>query len=56
MIHADAILHGPTTESTTGKFWTAARPIPGPFIERIRDAWLVLTGRCEAVIFEKDLR
>lgn len=33
--------------------WQPSRPLPGPFISRLRDAWLVLIGEAEAVEFEK---
>jgi len=32
--------------------WVIARPIPSSFIQdRIHDAWLVLTGKADAVTF-----
>ena len=33
--------------------WVIARPVAGTFIDRIKDAWKVLTGKCEAVKFYK---
>lgn len=33
--------------------WFIARPLKGPFINRIKDAWKVLTGKCDAVYFYK---
>jgi len=29
--------------------WIPSRPLPGPFIRRLLDAWAVLRGRAEAV-------
>lgn len=34
--------------------WVPARPIPGPFISRVRDAWGVLTGRSDAFVWPED--
>lgn len=31
--------------------WVIARPLRGPFISRLRDAWLVLIGKADAVTF-----
>lgn len=40
-------------ESVDGITWRPAKPEPGPFINRLRDAWYVLTGRYEAVHWRK---
>lgn len=29
--------------------WVLARPISGPFIWRLKAAWLVLIGKCDAL-------
>lgn len=29
--------------------WVLSRPIPGPFICRLKDAWMVLIGEYDAV-------
>ena len=31
--------------------WVVARPLKGPFWWRVKDAWRVLTGKCDAVRF-----
>ena len=31
--------------------WVVARTVKGPFLWRIKDAWLVLIGKCDAVRF-----
>ena len=31
--------------------WVIARPVPGPFITRLHDAWLVLIGKADAVVY-----
>jgi hypothetical protein len=41
----------PMAEIARG-IWTPSRPIPGPFIDRLFDAWAVLRGKAEAVKFE----
>ena len=34
--------------------WYVARPYPHfPFLWRIKDAWRVLTGKCDAVYFKE---
>lgn len=35
-----------------GKWWIA-RPLSGPFITRLKDVWLVLIGKADAVRFYK---
>lgn len=32
--------------------WVIAKPLPGPFRWRLHDAWLVLIGKAEALLFE----
>ncbi|GAF83666.1 unnamed protein product [marine sediment metagenome] len=34
--------------------WVIAKPVPGPFRWRLRDAWRVLWGKAEALYFEGD--
>ena len=36
--------------------WVLARPINGPWVWRVRDAWNVLLGRAEAVQFDDQRR
>lgn len=31
--------------------WVPARPMAGPFIYKVKAAWLVLTGKADAVIW-----
>ncbi len=31
--------------------WVISRPLPGPFLLRLKDAWLVITGQADAVRF-----
>lgn len=31
--------------------WVISRPLPGTFWDRLRDAWLVLIGKADAVTF-----
>ena len=33
--------------------WWASRPVVGPFLSRLRDAWSVIRGRADAVKFYK---
>ncbi len=33
--------------------WKLARPIPGGFFERLRDAWQVLVGNADAIRWYK---
>ena len=33
--------------------WVIARPLLGSFISRLKDAWLVLTGKADAVKFHE---
>jgi hypothetical protein len=37
------------TQTEVDGRWVAARPERGPFLWRIRSAWLVLTGKADAV-------
>ena len=50
MMHAEDIASGPQTRLPFNRF-TPSRPLPGPFVLRLRDSWAVLMGRAEAVIF-----
>lgn len=34
--------------------WVEDRPVPGPFVSRLRDAWEVLRGRADALTWPKD--
>lgn len=34
-------------------WWYVARPLLPPFVIRLKDAWLVLIGKADAVIFYK---
>lgn len=34
--------------------WVEDRPLPGPFVSRLKDAWLVLTGRADALTWPSD--
>lgn len=31
--------------------WYIARPLPGPTISRWKDAWLVLKGKADAIVY-----
>lgn len=33
--------------------WVISRPLSGPFITRLKDAWLVICGKADAVRFYK---
>lgn len=35
--------------------WVDSRPISGPFIGRLRDAWMVLKGKAEALVYEDQI-
>jgi hypothetical protein len=37
-----------TTANINGK-WVECRPLVGPLIERLRDAWAVLRGNADAI-------
>lgn len=39
-----------TQTEVDGK-WVVARTVRGPLLWRLRDAWLVLIGKCDAVRF-----
>ena len=41
------------TKKKIDGLWWIARPLPPPFVFRLKDAWLVLTGKADAVIFHK---
>lgn len=36
-----------------GGKWYISRPLLGPFIARLKDAWLVIAGKADAVTFYK---
>lgn len=38
-------------QTQVGKRWFVAKPVVGPLISRIKDAWRVITGRYDAVKF-----
>lgn len=53
---ADKLARDPSAMTCVDGKWVIARPINYQFdsiIERIRDAWLVLTGKAEALIYYK---
>jgi hypothetical protein len=50
MFIADEFKNWETQTEIDGK-WVLARPIIGPFISRIKDAWQVLIGKADAVKF-----
>lgn len=41
-----------STAEIDGK-WVISRPLKGTFLDRLRDAWLVLIGKADAVTFYK---
>jgi len=49
-IHVDSLLN--VQVEIDGK-WVVGRPLTGPFIWRLRDAWMVLKGTADAVVFYK---
>lgn len=52
MIEAEHLREGwPLAETRPGK-WVLSRPLDGPFINTLKDAWAVLRRRCVAVRFE----
>ena len=40
-------------EANIDGLWVLARPVIGPFLWRLRDAWQVLIGKADAVTFYK---
>ena len=42
---------GETMEEYAPGKWRPAKVMPGPFWWRVKDAWLVLTGKAEAVVW-----
>jgi hypothetical protein len=38
-------------EVEINKKWVPARPLPEPFIYRLKDAWAVLIGRADAFLW-----
>jgi hypothetical protein len=54
MIQAEKLRTGNWPEQEIkGRGWFLAKPVSGPFMWRLRDAWKVLTGKAEAVMFEQ---
>lgn len=56
MINADELGRDDwPVQSVDGKrgTWVKARPVLGPFVWRLKDAWAVLLGRAEAVKFRQ---
>jgi hypothetical protein len=43
--------HCAQTKALISGKWVPARPLIQPFIVRLRAAWLVMTGRADAVIW-----
>jgi hypothetical protein len=43
------VLANQTGQNTPGFGWMPARPVSGPFLCRLSDAWAVITGKAEAV-------
>ena len=53
MHNADDLVRGDWPRvGIKGKGWFASRPIPGPFLSRLADAWAVLIGGADAIRFE----
>lgn len=52
MILIDTLVNT-SREVEPGK-WAIAKPITAPLMTRVKDAWCVLAGRCEAVSFVED--
>lgn len=50
MIIADELKNDWPQAEISG-LWVLSKPVPAPFIVRLRDAWTVLCGRAEAVEF-----
>jgi hypothetical protein len=45
-------LHGWDSQEYRDGRWVLARPLAGPFVLRLRAAWLVLSGKADAVVWE----
>ena len=43
-----------STQTNINGKWVPARALPGPLSRRIRAAWLVLTGKADAVIWPEN--
>ncbi len=41
------------TKTEIDGYWWIARPMLPPFVVRLKDAWLVLIGKADAVTFHK---
>ena len=52
LLARDLAKNWPIAEIAPG-IWTPSRPVPGPFIDRLLDAWAVLCGTADAVKFEE---
>jgi hypothetical protein len=46
--------HCNSTRANIKGSWFPARPLAGPFIERLRAAWWVLRGRADAFTWPED--
>ena len=44
--------HQAGVKTRNGVQWVPARPIPPPLRDRLRDAWMVLRGKADAVCWE----
>lgn len=43
-----------TKKKVKGKWvWVVSRPLPKPFLDRLRDIWLIIIGKADAVKFYK---
>lgn len=42
------VTEAPCSQNEINGKWVPARPLPGPFPWRLRDAWEVLRGRADA--------
>ena len=57
MHHISTIVHRAKRKEAGYMFkidgqWKMARPPVGSFLERLKDAWLVLTGAADAVVWD----
>lgn len=54
IIHINSLAEGPWPETEIGGRWVPARPLPFPsFLQRWRAAWMVFTGRADALKWHK---
>ncbi len=50
----DGYFQTKTKKKIKGKWiWVVSRPLPGPFVGRLKDGWLVVIGKADAVRFHK---